>query len=57
MNTKENLTQAFRLDQRISSNLEQVGHLRGLLHRATASLYSRQMGESQAYSPRENVVI
>ena len=38
MNTKEYLSQAYRIDQRINSKLEQVMSLRALLGKATGTL-------------------
>ena len=38
MNAKEYLSQAYRIDQRINSKLEQVMSLRALLGKATGTL-------------------
>lgn len=42
MTVKEYLTQAYRIDQRINSKLEQIASLRGLALKATATLSGLQ---------------
>ena len=57
MKAKDYLSQAFRLDQRISSKLEQVACLRNLGMKATASTRARCVGEIQQHSPMENAIV
>lgn len=57
MKAKEYLSQAFRLDQRIRSKLEQVASLGELARKATTSLQSGQDGGTQEDSPREKSIV
>lgn len=58
MNTKmkDYLSQAFRLDQRISSKLDQLAALRGLATKATASLPTEDVGNSIQNGPGEKAI-
>jgi DNA-directed RNA polymerase specialized sigma subunit len=57
MKAKEYLSQAFGLDQRINSKLEQVASLRSLATRAAASLQAGRVCETNEHSPRENTLV
>ena len=57
MKAKDYLSQAFRLDQRISSKLEQVACLRDLAMKATASTQARCVGGIEQHSPMENAFV
>jgi DNA-directed RNA polymerase specialized sigma subunit len=57
MTTKEYLSQAFRLDQKINSKLEQVSRLRELATKATASIHAERVSGTRDRSPLENAVV
>lgn len=57
MNAKEYLSQAFRLDQRINSKLEQVLSLRDLATKATASIHAERVSGTKQRSPMENAIV
>lgn len=57
MNTKEYLSQAFWLDHRINSKLEQVAALRGLATKATSSNITDRVDGTKQRSPMENVIV
>ncbi len=57
MTTKEYLSQAFRLDQRINSKLEQVSSLRDLATKATASIHAERVSGTKQRSPMENAIV
>jgi DNA-directed RNA polymerase specialized sigma24 family protein len=57
MTTKEYLSQAFRLDQKINSKLEQVSRLRDLATKATASIHAERVSGTRDRSPLENAVV
>ena len=57
MTTKEYLSQAFRLDQRINSKLEQVSRLRGLATKATGSFQAERISGTSQHSPMESAVV
>ncbi|WP_366923857.1 DUF1492 domain-containing protein [Metallumcola ferriviriculae] len=57
MNAKEYLSQAFHLDQRINSKLEQVANLRELSSKATATIHAERVSGTKNRSPMENAVV
>lgn len=57
MNAKEYLSQAFRLDQRINSKLEQVASLRDLAAKVTASYTKDRVDGTKQRSPMENAIV
>lgn len=57
MNAKEYLSQAFRLDQRINSKLEQVASLRKLALKATASIQVGRVSGRSERSSREEALV
>ena len=56
MNAKEYLNQAYRLDQRISSKLEQVAALRALTQRVTASYEGEVVSRTRNVSALEDTL-
>ena len=56
MNAKEYLNQAYRLDQRISSKLEQVAALRTLTQRVTASYEGEVVSRTRNVSALEDTL-
>lgn len=56
MNTKEYLSQAYRIDQRINSKLEQVHSLRDLAAKATATLTDMPRNLSPNIHRMEDVI-
>ena len=56
MNAKEYLGQAYRLDIRINSKLEQVDSLRILATKVTASCFGERVDGTKETSPMGNVV-
>jgi len=57
MNAKEYLSQAFRLDQRINSKLDQVSSLRDLAAKITASYSPDRVDGTKQRSPKENILV
>jgi DNA-directed RNA polymerase specialized sigma subunit len=60
MNTrgyKEYLSQAFRLDQKVQSKLEQGASLRRLATKATAGIHAGRVSGSDGHSPMENAIV
>lgn len=57
MNAKEYLSQAFQLDQRINSKLEQVSMLRELTLKTTSVLQDDKVQSTKQQSPMENALI
>ncbi len=57
MTNKEYLTQAYRIDQRINSKLEQVGSLRDLATKATATISDMPHGPNQNIHSMESIVV
>jgi len=57
MNAKEYLSQAYRLDRRINSKLEQVDNLRELSTKATASIHAERISGTKERSPMENAIV
>ncbi len=57
MNAKDYLSQAFQLDQRINSKLEQVTMLRDLALRTTSVLQDDKVQSSKQQSPMENALV
>lgn len=57
MNAKEYLSQAFQLDQRINSKLEQVSVLRALALKTTSVLQHDQVQSTKQQSPMENALV
>ncbi|MGE5390885.1 MAG: DUF1492 domain-containing protein [Deltaproteobacteria bacterium] len=57
MNAKEYLSQAFRIDQRINSKLEQVIALRNLAEKTTASYSTERVDGTKQKSPMENAIV
>ena len=57
MTTKEYLSQAYKLDQRINSKLAQVASLRDMATKATASIHAGRVSGTEQRSPMENAVI
>ena len=57
MTAKEYLSQAFRLDQRINSKLEQVSRLRNMAVKATGSFQAERISGTSQHSPMESAVV
>jgi hypothetical protein len=57
MNAKEYLSQAFKLDQRINSKLEQVASLQDLAAKVTASYTTDRVDGTKQRSPMENAIV
>ena len=57
MTAKEYLYQAFKLDQKINSKLEQVAALRELAGKATACIHAQRISGTVTRSPMENAVL
>lgn len=56
MTIKEYLSQAYRIDQRINSKLEQISSLRELAMKATSTLSDMPRSASKNTSSMENVI-
>ena len=56
MTAKEYLSQAFRLDGRINTKLEQVASLRNLAAKATTGMQMDRISSTRQLSPMENAV-
>lgn len=56
MTVKEYLTQAYRIDQRINSKLEQIASLRGLALKATSTLSDMPHKPNKNTSLMENII-
>lgn len=57
MNAKEYLSQAFNLDQRINSKLEQVAMLRDLAVKTTSVMQTDKVQGTKQRSPMENALV
>lgn len=57
MTTKEYLQQAFRLDQRINSKIEQVDSLNELAMKCTSTISDMPKGSSRSESPLADTVV
>lgn len=57
MTAKEYLSQAYRIDQRINSKLEQVGSLRALATKATATISNTPPSGSRDIQPMEGIIV
>ena len=57
MTAKEYLSQAFRLDQRINSKLEQVSRLRNMAVKATGSFQAERISGTRQHSPMESSLV
>ncbi len=57
MTVKEYLSQAYRIDQRINSKLEQVASLRALATKATYTLSDTPPSGSRNVQSMENVIV
>lgn len=57
MTAKDYLSQAFRLDQRINSMLEQVASLRDMASKATASIHAGRVSGTKQRSPMEDAIV
>ena len=57
MNAKEYLSQAFQLDQRINSKLEQVSMLRDLALKTTSVLQADKVQSTKQQSPMESALV
>ena len=57
ISTKEYLSQAYRIDQRINAKLEQLEHLRALTQKVTASYGSEPVSHTRNVSSMEDVII
>ena len=57
MTAKEYLAQAFRLDQRINSKLEQVSRLRNMAMKATSSFQAERISGTKQHSPMESSLV
>lgn len=57
MNAKEYLNQAYRLDQRINSKLEQVAALRSLTQKITVSYEGEAVSRTRNVSSMEDTII
>ncbi len=55
MTAKEYLGQAYRIDQRINSKLEQIASLRALIYKVTTTLSDTPKGTSDS-SSRESII-
>ena len=56
MNAKEYLTQAYRIDRRINSKLEQIASLRGLATKATSTLSDMPHNHNRSARSMENII-
>lgn len=57
MTTKDYLGQAYRIDQRINSKLEQVTSLRELATKATSTISDMPHAPSKELHPMENIIV
>ena len=57
MTTKEYLSQAYRIDQRINSKLEQVESLRALATKATSTISDNLPSGSQNVQAMEDIIV
>jgi len=57
MNAKEYLSQAFRLDQRINSKLEQVASLKKMATKATACIQAGRVSGTSQRGSREKALV
>ena len=57
MTAKEYLNQAFRIDQRINSKLEQIESLRALLTKTSSTLSDMPKNPNKGHSRTEDIVI
>ena len=57
MTAKEYLSQAYRIDQRINSKLGQVGSLRALATKATATISNTPPSGSRDIQPMESIIV
>ena len=57
MNTKDYLGQAYRLDQRINSKLQQISSLRSLTQRVTASFDGEVVSHTRNVTSLEDAII
>lgn len=57
MDIKTFLGQAYRIDQRINSKLEQISSLRELATKATSTLTDMPLGGTRNLSSMENIII
>ena len=57
MTAKEYLGQAYRLDQRINSKLQQVEHLRSLTQKVTVSYGGETVSQSRDVTSLQNTII
>lgn len=57
MTVKEYLSQAYRIDQRINSKLEQVASLRDLANKVTASYRTEPISTTRPGSSKENAIV
>ena len=57
MTTKDYLGQAYRIDQRINSKLEQITSLRELATKATSTISDMPHAPSKKLHPMENIII
>jgi hypothetical protein len=57
MTTKEYLSQAYRIDQRINSKLEQVASLRALATKATSTISDNLPSGSQNVQAMEDIIV
>lgn len=57
MDAKQYLSQAYYLDKRINSKIEQVASLRELATKATASIHAERVSGTTQRSPMENAVV
>lgn len=57
MTAKEYLGQAYRIDQRINSKLEQVGSLRALATKATSTVSDTPPGGSRNVHSMEDIIV
>ncbi|MHB1455104.1 MAG: DUF1492 domain-containing protein [Saccharofermentanales bacterium] len=56
MDVKEYLTQAYRIDQRINSKIEQISSLRELATKATSTLTDMPHNPTKNISSMENII-
>lgn len=57
MTVKEYLGQAYRIDQRINSKLEQVGSLRALATKATSTMSDTPPSGSRNVQSMESIIV
>jgi hypothetical protein len=57
MSVKEYLSQAYRIDQRINSKLEQIKNLRDLATKATSTLSETNSSNSQNKQHMESIIV